>query len=140
MELKDRINAVLSYTQLNASAFAKTIGVKTTQAVYDLLAGKTKTLSSDILTKIVSCYPALSVEWLVTGEGEMIKPSVQQISHGEHSPNLYGSNNNVGDAQAFERVLAELAEERKLVARTLAMLEKRDAQIDRLISLLENKS
>ena len=75
MELKDRISATLDYADLSASAFAKKIGVKTTQAIYDLLSGKTRTLSSDILNKVVSCYPMLSVEWLMTGEGDMIKPS-----------------------------------------------------------------
>ena len=54
MELKDRISATLDYADLSASAFAKKIGVKTTQAIYDLLSGKTRTLSSDKFNKVVS--------------------------------------------------------------------------------------
>ena len=133
MELKDRISAILEYADLSASAFAKKIGVKTSQAIYDLLSGKTRTLSSDILNKIVSCYPSFSVEWLMTGEGEMIKPSVQQTSYGDHSPNVNGDGNHYSLDRSFE----ELAAQRKLLERALDLLEKRDAQIDRLISLLE---
>lgn len=137
MELKDRISAILEYADLSASAFAKKIGVKTSQAIYDLLSGKTRTLSSDILNKMVSCYPSFSVEWLMTGEGEMIKPSVQQTSYGDHSPNVNGDGNHFGGCFSLDRSFEELAAQRKLLERALDLLEKRDAQIDRLISLLE---
>lgn len=137
MELKDRISATIEYADLTASAFAKKIGVKTTQAIYDLLSGKTRTLSSDILNKIASCYPTLSVEWLMTGEGEMLKPNVQQTSSGDFSPNVVGDKNNVNNVQHFARFIDELAAQRRISERTLDMLERRDSQIDRLISLLE---
>ena len=127
MELKDRISATLDYADLSASAFAKKIGVKTTQAIYDLLSGKTRTLSSDILNKVVSCYPMLSVEWLMTGEGDMIKPSVQQTSYGDHSPNVNGDGNHFGGC-----ALAEIAAQRELVAQSMA-------QTAMLIQLLQNQ-
>lgn len=139
MELKDRIAEIMKQTSLNTPAFAKLIGAKTPQAVYDLLSGKTKTLSSDMLVKMLSCFPQLSAEWIVTGEGDMNKPSVSQTSLGDHSPNMYGGNNKFGDTEAVASLVAELTEQRKMMSRTLAMLEKRDSQIDRLISLLENK-
>lgn len=137
MELKDRIAAILNYVGLSASAFAKRIGAKTSQAIYDLLSGKTKTLSSDIINKIVSCYPSLSIEWLMTGEGEMIKPSVQQTSFGDHSPNVNGDDNHFESSGYMSRAFEEISEQRKLLERALSLLEKRDNQIDRLISLLE---
>lgn len=140
MELKDRIAAIMKQTSLNAPAFAKLIGAKTSQAVYDLLSGKTKTLSSDMLVKMMACFPQLSAEWIVTGEGDMNKPSVLQTSHGDYSPNMYGGNNNFGGTNALDQIIAELTEQRKMMSRTLAMLEKRDSQIDRLITLLENKN
>lgn len=153
MELKDRISATLDYADLSASAFAKKIGVKTTQAIYDLLSGKTRTLSSDILNKVVSCYPMLSVEWLMTGEGDMIKPSVQQTSYGDHSPNVNGDGNHFGGCASIDRAfttldnslaqnaamlrtldaaLAEIAAQRELVAQSMA-------QTAMLIQLLQNQ-
>ncbi|MGN1173561.1 MAG: hypothetical protein ACI4SO_07220 [Muribaculaceae bacterium] len=139
MELKDRITAVLTYAELSASAFAKKIGVKTTQAIYDLVSGKTKTLSSDILNKVLSCYPDLSLEWLVRGEGEMLKP-VQQISYGDRSPNLNGKGNSVNfGTEDLKLFIEELSAQRRISERTLSLLEKRDDQIDRLISIIEKQ-
>lgn len=137
MELKDRISAIIEMSELSASAFAKKIGVKTPQAIYDLLSGKTKTLSSDILVKVTSCYPMLSVEWLMTGVGDMLKPNVQQNSNGDYSPNVYGDKNNVNGVADFSRFIDELAAQRRISERTLDLLEKKDAQIERLISILE---
>lgn len=129
MELKDRIAAIMKLTSLNVPAFAKLIGAKTSQAVYDLLSGKTKTLSSDMLVKIMACFPQLSAEWIVMGEGEMNKPSVLQTTHGDYSPNMYGGNND-GSISVQSGEIDKLIE----------LLKKKDEQIDRLITLLEKKS
>ena len=140
MELKERITAVLSYAELSASAFAKKIGAKTTQAIYDLISGKTKTLSPDILNKVVSCYPDLSIEWLVRGEGEMLKTGVQQISYGDMSPNLNGKGNSVNFVTEDLKIFVEeLSAQRRISERTLTLLEKKDEQIDRLISIIEKQ-
>lgn len=140
MELKERITAVLSYAELSASAFAKKIGAKTTQAIYDLISGKTKTLSPDILNKVISCYPDLSVEWLVRGDGEMLKPGVQQISYGDMSPNLNGKGNSVNFVTEDLKIFVEeLSAQRRISERTLTLLEKKDEQIDRLISIIEKQ-
>lgn len=71
--LSDRIAKILKYSDLNASGFAKLIGCTTTQAVYDLLKGKTKSLSPSMQTKILSYMPNLRLEWLLCGEGAMLK-------------------------------------------------------------------
>lgn len=140
MELKERITAVLSYAELSASAFAKKIGAKTTQAIYDLISGKTKTLSPDILNKVISCYPDLSIEWLVRGDGEMLKPGVQQISYGDMSPNLNGKGNSVNFVTEDLKIFVEeLSAQRRISERTLSLLEKRDEQIDRLITIIEKQ-
>lgn len=140
MELKERITAVLSYAELSASAFAKKIGAKTTQAIYDLISGKTKTLSPDILNKVISCYPDLSIEWLVRGDGEMLKPGVQQISYGDMSPNLNGKGNSVNFVTEDLKIFVEeLSAQRRISERTLTLLEKKDEQIDRLISIIEKQ-
>ena len=140
MELKERITAVLSYAELSASAFAKKIGAKTTQAIYDLISGKTKTLSPDILNKVVSCYPDLSIEWLVRGEGEMLKTGVQQISYGDMSPNLNGKGNSVNFVTEDLKIFVEeLSAQRRISERKLTLLEKKDEQIDRLISIIEKQ-
>lgn len=78
MEVKDRIRAILDRYQLSVKEFVALANIKTEQAVYDLLSGRTKSISSSMENKILSCLPDIDRAWLLTGEGEMTKQSVQQ--------------------------------------------------------------
>lgn len=93
METKDRIKAILDYYGLSVNEFAIKAQVKTGQAVYDMLSGKTKSISSAMENKILSCFPEISRAWLLTGEGEMLKASVAQETAGDRSPNINGNGN-----------------------------------------------
>ena len=75
MDASQIINELMEYSKLSPSEFASKIGTKTTQAIYDLQKGRTKTISSAMADKIVSCYPEVNKVWLLTGEGEMLKHS-----------------------------------------------------------------
>lgn len=72
MELKDRINELVKYSNKTIPQFAKIIGVKTPQAIRELLSGRTKTLSDSMQYKILEAFPEISKVWLLAGEGEMI--------------------------------------------------------------------
>lgn len=76
MDLRERMTKLLEYSGLSASAFGKEIGVKTKQAIYELLKGNTKSVSPSMASKIVSRYPEISQAWLLTGEGDMLNHSV----------------------------------------------------------------
>lgn len=66
------INSVIGYSGLSPADFASKIGTKTSQAIYDIQKGRTKTISQSIASKILSCYPEINRTWLLTGEGEML--------------------------------------------------------------------
>jgi SOS-response transcriptional repressor LexA len=70
MEVNERIAEIMAHYDLSVKEFATKIGAKTQQAVYDLLHGKTKSISTDMENKIISCFPEISRAWLLTGEGE----------------------------------------------------------------------
>ena len=101
MDASDIINKVLEYSKLSASEFASKIGAKTSQAIYDLQKGRTKTISTAMADKILSCYPMVNRAWLLTGEGKMLKEAAQPIqapkdTHDEahrviYYPNVDGS-------------------------------------------------
>ena len=76
MDASQIINELMEYSKLSPSEFAIKIGTKTTQAIYDLQKGRTKTISSAMADKIVSCYPEVNKVWLLTGEGKMLKNDV----------------------------------------------------------------
>lgn len=132
MEVKDRIKAILEYYHLSVNEFVTQTRVKTGQAVYDLLSGKTKSISQSMEDKILSCFQDINRAWLLTGEGEMIKPSVQQMLNGDNNTQIAGNNNHVNLPSTLDKAINEIAEQRKLVA-------KSQEQIDRLISLLERR-
>lgn len=132
MEVKDRIKAILDYYHLSVSEFVTQTRVKTGQAVYDLLSGKTKSISQSMEDKILSCFQDVNRAWLLTGEGEMIKSSVQQMLNGDNNTQIAGNNNHVNLPSTLDKAINEIAEQRKLVA-------KAQEQIDRLISLLERR-
>lgn len=71
MNLNERISILVEQSGMSLPKFAVHIGVKTPQAIRDLISGKTQSLSKDMSTKILSAIPNLNEAWLYTGEGEM---------------------------------------------------------------------
>lgn len=75
MELSERIKKIIKHSGLSLPKYAQSIGVQTPQAIRDLTNGKTKSLSADMQSKIISYMPELNPSWLFTGEGAMLKDS-----------------------------------------------------------------
>ncbi len=66
------IEQILEYLEIKAPTFADDIGIKY-QRVFDIQQGKTKKISAGVANAIVSKYPQFDINWLITGEGEMLK-------------------------------------------------------------------
>lgn len=116
------------------------------------LRGNPSVLTDSFLRRFNQAFGSpFNMDWLLHGEGEMLKDNVTQISHGDNSPNISGNGNNVNAASTIEKALNEIAEQRKLVSKaqdqvsvaqsqvTAAMeqVSKSQQQIDRLLSILE---
>ena len=67
MEIVDRIKLFRDYLGIGQTAFEVNIGVA--RGYFS----NVKTLGSDRILRIHTKYPELNIEWLVTGNGEMIK-------------------------------------------------------------------
>lgn len=94
MEASERLSKVIEYSGLNPSEFAVRINAKTKQAVYDLLKGKTKTISPSMKSKILSSFPQVNKVWLLTGEGEMLNPNSSNVTiNGNENQNNIGGQN-----------------------------------------------
>ena len=71
MNLNERISKVIAYSELSSSEFADEIDVQRSN-ISHITSGRNKP-SLDFLIKIKERFPELQWEWLITGEGEMIK-------------------------------------------------------------------
>ena len=71
MNLNERISKVISYSELSSSEFADEIDVQRSN-ISHITSGRNKP-SLDFLIKIKERFPELQWDWLITGQGEMIK-------------------------------------------------------------------
>lgn len=78
--MEEVINKLLSYSGLNAKAFSEKIGLERPQAIYDLLKGKTKSISPAMKNKILSVFTEINPSWLLTGEGEMLRTAINDTT------------------------------------------------------------
>jgi hypothetical protein len=69
--MKDRLIAILKHFRINASQFADEIGVQRA-SVSHVLSERNKP-GFDFIQKILATYPSISAEWLITGQGDMLK-------------------------------------------------------------------
>lgn len=131
--LDKRIADLLSYSGLNAQRFASVIGCKTKQSIYDLLNGKTRTITSGMQAKISTAFPEVNEYWLLTGEGPMLKQVTQtQVVHGEH---IHGNTITQTSGECAE--LAVLKEQVKHLESMLAEKELLLSEKERVIKLYE---
>lgn len=78
MEGKDVINAILAHECINPAQLCQQIGLvgSKTQALYDILRGKTQKVSPRIANLIRASKPMYRLEWLLTGDGDMLDESI----------------------------------------------------------------
>lgn len=73
MNAADRISAILGYYKISAKTLSQQLGMDRPQAIYDILNGKTKSITDKMSIKIISVFSDISKSWLLSGEGEMLK-------------------------------------------------------------------
>ncbi|MBQ7211241.1 MAG: helix-turn-helix transcriptional regulator [Muribaculaceae bacterium] len=71
MDIADRITFFLNSQHISNSQFADLCGIPR-PTVSQILNRRNKKISDEIISKIHAAYPALSVLWLMFGEGEMM--------------------------------------------------------------------
>lgn len=87
MNSKERLLEYLKYLGIGQNAFENNIGVSV--AYISKLKGS---IGSEVLAKIKRTYPELSIDWLVDGDGEMIRQNVTQNNqHGDNINTARGS-------------------------------------------------
>ena len=75
----ERINLILKSRNLNAAQFADEIGVQRS-SVSHILTGRNNA-SLDFLLKVLTRYPEIDTDWLLTGKGVMVRSSALSSSN-----------------------------------------------------------
>jgi hypothetical protein len=121
--VKQRLIEFLKYAGIGQAKFEKRIG-----AGNGFVNNIVKSIGGEKLQSIQREFPELSTEWLLYGTGEMLNP--RQAITGDHNTQVAGHGNNVNSSEALSKALDEIAEHRKLLA-------KSQEQIDRLLAIIE---
>ncbi len=128
MDIKDRISEYCKHKNIAISRFEKSAGLS--NGYFNQVK---KRPSEDKIRGILEAFPDLNTDWLLTGEGSMLKSNVTQTSHGDNSPNINGNGNSVtvGETavlkeriKALEAVLAEKERLIRLYERVLKQTEE----------------
>lgn len=87
MQGSEKINEILLNLGIKAPTLAKRIGVKY-QRILDIQSGKVKKISGELANYIINTYPQFDINWLLTGEGSMLKNTDQPVSQGGEDATL----------------------------------------------------
>ena len=77
MELKERLQKVIDYSKLSVRAFAMKCGIKQ-PTLFRYLNGGSEPVFS-VLYNIIHNYPEISCEWLLMGDGNMLKEDNKDV-------------------------------------------------------------
>ncbi|MBO4469255.1 MAG: helix-turn-helix transcriptional regulator [Bacteroidales bacterium] len=76
-----RLQQFINAENITQSELADTIGVAR-GSISHILSGRNKP-SFDLIEKMAVCYPALNIEWLITGKGKMYKNHAPVVQEGD---------------------------------------------------------
>lgn len=79
MSIIERIYQLIDYKKDSVYKISNKIGVS--NGYFSKTKAKNGSVGSDIIEKIVNYYTDVSVEWLLTGKGDMLKPRVEDIKN-----------------------------------------------------------
>lgn len=118
MNLNERISKIIKYSELSLSEFADKIEVQRSN-ISHITSGRNKP-SLDFLIKIKDRFPELQWDWLINGDGEMLKKIepeiIQEKPKPTSLPDLFSliDDDNFGMTESEDRVSKEKPREFKI--------------------------
>ena len=128
--MRDRIMKILEHEHLNSAKFADIIGVQRS-SVSHILSGRNKP-GLDFLNKILTSFPKISGDWLITGEGSMLKSHLSakppaSLFNNQDKPLVQNTENTIphNTANTAQAIKSEMADNSlPNIAETLKKIEK----------------
>lgn len=145
-DFSERLQNLIDYYKITPNEFGKKLGYKRTQTIYDLLNNKCKP-SYDFVKKIIisEFSERFSTDWLITGEGPMLRNhgiinsgNGQQVVANHNNGTINADNRQYySDSPDVLRAQIDTLNER--IKEKDAQIKEKDAQINKLIELLGKK-
>lgn len=101
----NRIKKYIDYKHINVSAFERSIGMSNASFGKSLKNGGS--IGGDKLEIILNVYPDINPEWLLTGNGPMIKNKQPEASNPDAAQPVIDSNSLMPFLRRFEEIIAE---------------------------------
>lgn len=109
----NRIKQYIDYKGLTISSFEREVGMSNGSFASQLK--NNKTIGVDKLENILSIFPDINIEWLLTGNGPMLKKNERTTIGEPDEP--YGSKGSKDEL--YERIIAEQKERIRDLQRTI---------------------
>ncbi|WP_299162751.1 helix-turn-helix transcriptional regulator [uncultured Eudoraea sp.] len=100
-EFVRRLEKILNYYGLSASAFADKIAVQRS-TISHLLTGRNKP-SLEFVLKVVKSFPEVNLYWLLNGKGAF--PAVQKETTLPYSPETVSSTENPSNSKSIKKII-----------------------------------
>ena len=91
--MKDRLTQFLQLEQLSPARFADILGVQRS-GVSHILSGRNKP-GFDLIEKILTKFPEINAEWLITGKGKMYKETESPLLFSQQESNFQSITKNI---------------------------------------------
>lgn len=101
MDIVSRLKQYIDFRNLGSTQFADMCLIPR-PTVSQLLNGRNKKISDEIISKIHFAFPDLSVSWLLFGEGTMVADSQSEISEPKNHDNGEMHASQLGNIQPFK--------------------------------------
>lgn len=137
--IKERILQFIEYKGVTKERFYEKIGM--TSANFRGKAKETP-INSTAIENILSEYPDLNLEWLITGKGQMVKGNIQNIhieGKNKHLNNINGSSNITISQNDISEIISLQKEMNSIIKTTQNQLSESQKQVNNLIEILKNK-
>ncbi len=86
MDIISRIRSFMEYSRISSSQLADTCNIPR-PTISQILNGRSKKISNDLIARLHANYPNLSIMWLMFGEGNMLNDANMQFSEPENEEN-----------------------------------------------------
>ena len=122
--IKQRLVEFIKFKNLSYSKFERMIN-----AGNGFVNNLSKGLGAEKLSQISAVFPEIDTQWLITGEGNMIKAHI--IQKNQSGDNINGQSVTVNKTEA-EKLLEVISSYQEII-------RKKDEQIDRLLEIINSK-